>query len=366
MCTINKLLKAAAAVALVGVSIPVMFVFVADRLPPNDQPAIESLHIPDPERSGFVRVEHDATRLENAKQFDTRGDTLNLEKGPVRIFYEWFGGNSGDVIVLLAGAGLGSDMWVINEKSFAPLGERFSSSIAEQIVSKTGHRVLTIDFRGHGRSSFAEDSAQATDITASLCALDTIAVLKALGITERVHLVGSSYGYMVSTAIAIFEPALVASLTGHGAGLGPSKGLMFIQKVLANRLVQKLLGAHFFAKATEDAALIKPSGLLSKIFTYGPGLDGFQKAFISASCTDFTAALSTIKVPFTTFFAAHDGAFFPRSVIEANHALLGTPRNKRDIVDFEKDVNGDKCGHLIPFENVGRFVDLVARTSAKT
>ena len=360
-----RLLKTAAAFGLACVAIPIVFVIIADRLPPNDTPAIESFHNPDPKRSGLVRVQHDATVLEKAKQFDTRGDNLNLAKGAVNIFYEWFGGDEGDVVVLLPGVGIGADMWVIDEKAFAPLGKTFTQSIAKQIAAKTGNRVLTIDFRAHGRSSFAEDSSPATDITASLVALDTIAVLKHLGITERTHLVGSSYGYMVSTAIAILEPGLVASITGHGASLGPSRGLMAIQKVLANRLVQKLLGANFFAKATEGAALIKPSGLLAKVFTYGPGLDGFQKGFISASHTDLTSALPTIKVPFTSLFAAHDGNFFPRSVVEANQALLGTPSSKREIIDFETDANGKICGHMIPFEDVVSFVDIVARTCAK-
>ena len=363
----NKLLKASIAAAILYVTVPALFVFIADRLPPNDQPAIESAHTPDPKRSGFVDVQHDATVFtEKAKQFDIRGESLNLERGAVKLFYEWFGGEVGDVVVLLAGAGIGSDMWVINEKAFAPLGPQFSLSIADQIVAKTGHRVLTIDFRGHGRSSFATDSTPTTDVTAALVALDTIAVLKELGITQPVHLVGASYGYIVAAAIAAFEPSQVASITGHGASLGPNSGLDGIQTVLANRLVQKILGANFFASATESAALVKPPGLLSKVFTYGPGLDYFQKVFVSAGHTDLTAALPGIQVPFTTAFAAHDANFFPRSMVEANHAALGTPATKREIVDFENDVNGETCGHMVEFEDVRRFVELVARTCAKT
>jgi pimeloyl-ACP methyl ester carboxylesterase len=81
-----------------------------------------------------------------------------------------------------------------NASSWAPVTERLA----------TDHRVLTLDLRGHGRSSPAADyslAAMAGDVAATLAAADA----------ERAHLVGHSLGGAVVSAAGSGLP--VASVT---------------------------------------------------------------------------------------------------------------------------------------------------------
>ena len=176
--------------------------------------------------SGFKKVTHDSAALKKAKNFDTRGDALKLEAGEVTLFYEFFGEGGLDTIVLLSGAGIGADMFSVDKAAYPDLGDDFEKGVAAQLADKTGCRVLTIDYRGHGRSSYASDTAPSTDNTIALHALDIIAVLKQLGLTSGCHFVGTSLGYLVSVAVAGLEPSYVLSISGHGASLGPALGLV--------------------------------------------------------------------------------------------------------------------------------------------
>ena len=66
--------------------------------------------------------------------------------------------------------------------------------------------------------------------------------------------------------------------------------------------------------------------MLFKIFCYGPGLDGFQKAFVAAATTDLTTVLPLIQVPFMSMYAAKDAEFFNKEGVTANHGKLANPR----------------------------------------
>ena len=159
--------------------------------------------------------------------------------------------------------------------------------------------------------------------------------------------------------------------------------------------MQKLLGAKFFATATEGAALVKPKGLFFQLFCYGPGLDGFQKGFVASvsratalpatsrrparpslsACnraaqghTDCRAVLPTLTAPFMTIFSTHDEQFFKRKDVEAYHAKVGSDligEANEELVVWETDADGGKCGHLVPFENPKEFVACVVRNVAK-
>ena len=74
-------------------------------------------------------------------------------------------------------------------------------------------------------------------------------------------------------------------------------GLVGPQKPLSSRCLQRCLGSKFFATATEGAALVSPKGLLFKVFCYGPGMDGFQKAFVASGHTNLQEVLPKLKIP---------------------------------------------------------------------
>ena len=110
-----------------------------------------------------------------------------------------YGGDGRPVLLLHGGAS--------TAVTWAPLAARIVSHL----------RVYALDFRGHGRSSPAED------FSVSLGADDVAATVDGLGL-ERPLLVGSSLGGMVAVAYAARQPAgaarprAVVNIDGFGAG----------------------------------------------------------------------------------------------------------------------------------------------------
>jgi 3-oxoadipate enol-lactonase len=86
---------------------------------------------------------------------------------------------------------------------FGPLGER--------------HRVVAADLRGHGRSTYTEDS-----FTLEAAADDNAALLHALGV-ERAIVVGYSLGSAVAQVMVARHPELVAGLVLGAGELCPNR-----------------------------------------------------------------------------------------------------------------------------------------------
>ena len=95
----------------------------------------------------------------------------------------------GPDVVLLHGVGLDRTMW---DRCLPPLSE--------------GHRVTTVDLRGHGRSGPAAPGTTLTDLSA-----DVVELVEELG-DQPVHLVGFSLGALVAQHVAATRPELVATL----------------------------------------------------------------------------------------------------------------------------------------------------------
>ena len=97
-------------------------------------------------------------------------------------------------------------------------------------------------------------------------------------------------------------------------------------------------------------------------------LDGFQKGFVASGHTDCRAVLPTLTAPFMTIFSTHDEQFFKRKDVEAYHAKVGSDligEANEELVVWETDAEGGKCGHMVPFENPKEFVACVVRNIAK-
>ncbi len=78
------------------------------------------------------------------------------------------------------------------------------------------YKVIAIDSRGHGRSTFTE-----APISYALMAADVIALLDTLGI-ERAAVVGWSDGGIIGLDLAIHHPERLHRLIAYGANYNPS------------------------------------------------------------------------------------------------------------------------------------------------
>lgn len=82
-------------------------------------------------------------------------------------------------------------------------------------VAQAGFRSVLVDLRGHGRSERPASGYRVADLLA-----DLIGALDALGIEERVRVVGNSFGGQLATAFAVRHPDRVAGLALVDAHLG--------------------------------------------------------------------------------------------------------------------------------------------------
>lgn len=136
----------------------------------------------------------------------------------MRICFRDAGDRTDPVILLLAGLGEDLTFW--------------TGSVVHALVGR-GFRVVSIDNRDVGRSSFATTPPPALwrqvlarprrdGYTLSDMARDAIGVLDHLGV-EQVHLVGRSMGGMIAQTIAAMEPGRVLSLTSIYSTTGARK-----------------------------------------------------------------------------------------------------------------------------------------------
>lgn len=136
----------------------------------------------------------------------------------IRICFRDSGSASDPAILLVAGLGEDQTFW----------GDSFVASLVAR-----GYRVITMDNRDVGQSSFATTPPpgilrqafarpRKDGYTLADMAQDCVGVLDHLGI-DRVHLVGRSMGGMIAQTIAATEPGRVLSLTSIYSTTGSTK-----------------------------------------------------------------------------------------------------------------------------------------------
>ncbi len=116
--------------------------------------------------------------------------TGTVSSGGEQIYWE-HAGKSGPVVVLTHGAGGSHAVWF----------QQVPALLA------AGYQVLTWDSRGFGNSSYSTGV-----IGAEAAAIDLVAVLDHLGLTDPVHLVGQSMGGWYVTEFALTNPGRTRSL----------------------------------------------------------------------------------------------------------------------------------------------------------
>ena len=100
---------------------------------------------------------------------------------------------------------------------------------------RLGHRVIVIDGRGHGRSSW-----DGRPLGCASTASDLSAVMRAVGV-DRAHLVGWSDGAVTALMLAMAEPDRVAGVLFFACNVDPSGTKPFEFTPVVERCLQRTL-----------------------------------------------------------------------------------------------------------------------------
>jgi pimeloyl-ACP methyl ester carboxylesterase len=213
-----------------------------------------------------------------------RGREGHVERHGARIWYAAYG--TGPAVVLLHG-GLGNaGNW----------GYQVPALVAG------GHRVVVIDTRGHGRSTWDGRPLGYEELAA-----DVGAVLRTLGI-GRARFVGWSDGAVVALLLAAAEPSLVAGVLFFGCNVDPSGTKPFAFTPVVGRCLTRHQKDHAALSATPD----RFDALMQAV-------TAMQQSEPNLSPAD----LAAIDVPVTVVHAEHD------EFIRPEHAAYLAPARGR-------------------------------------
>lgn len=119
---------------------------------------------------------------------------------------------------------------------------------------KDTHRIITIDFPGHGKSAPARDVLTMKDLAAMVNA-----VLDELKLS-KVHVIGLSLGGMVAFQLAVDYPHLLHSMVIVNSAPGPGDRAKKLQKQLrVRKWILRLVGFGFLAKKIAEDLFPQPS-----------------------------------------------------------------------------------------------------------
>ncbi len=125
------------------------------------------------------------------------GQTDFVQNGDIRICYETIGEAKKGNVLLISG----------NSQTMLAYPQHFYQPLVD-----AGYRVIRMDNRGVGESSWLKNWSRANAYTLPDMAADVVAVLDKLGIAQA-HIVGMSMGGMIAQTLAIEHPKRVQSLT---------------------------------------------------------------------------------------------------------------------------------------------------------
>lgn len=182
-----------------------------------------------------------------------------------------------------------------------------------ELLARAGHRVVAMDQRGQYETPGPDDPAR---YTVAELAAEVGEVVGALG-DGPVHLVGHSFGGLVSRAAVLARPALVRSLTLLGSGPAALTGprverLHALVPVLRRGGMPAVYDAMeaFAARGTTLPPTHLRAFLRRRFLTSSPaGLSGMGAALLVEP--DRTADLAALGVPVLVAYGAADDAWAP-------------------------------------------------------
>ncbi len=147
-------------------------------------------------RLGHVAA-HEATPCSPATP-TAWGQTVTINGAD--LYYEIHGDSAGQPVLLLHG-GLGNTEWWANQSP---------------VLAAAGHRVVAMDSRGHGRSTWGD----APITVVPQMAADALGLLDHLGIAKT-DVVGWSDGAVIGLDLAIHHPERLGRVVAYGANFTP-------------------------------------------------------------------------------------------------------------------------------------------------
>lgn len=244
------------------------------------------------------------------------------------IHYEQAG--SGPAVALLHGLGTSGQIW---KRQVAALDDRYS--------------VVTMDCRGHGRSSANGDTGLAA------AAHDLRAVLDKLGVKDC-HLVGLGMGGAVALHLNAQSPALVRSIAFAGFAAKPADASADI--VTARREAIAYISMQEFATqyAAEHLMFTTPLDVQDEVAATIAGMNPktylqfMQQAFLE----DFTPLAAAVKAPALVLAGENDmvvttamAEAFARSLPRATFELIPAASHLSNI-DNPDAFNAALCKFL--------------------
>lgn len=227
----------------------------------------------------------------------------------IDLYYQIHG--DGPPLILLHGGLANSDYWY-----------------NQTLVFAEKYKVIAIDSRGHGRSTFTEEP-----ITYALMASDVIALMDTLGI-ERTDVVGWSDGGIIGLDLAIHHPERLHKLIAYGANYNPSG--------MRSDLSKNEKFNNYIAKAAEDYQKVAPDPLR---------WDAFLENIGNMWATEPNYTPEQL-VTITTSTLILDGE--EEEVIDINHT-----KQMAGLIPTAKLILMPGVGHFAPWEQPKKFNEIV-------
>ena len=179
------------------------------------------------------------------------------------------------------------------------------------LLAEAGYHVIAHDHRGHNQSSHADIATYTIEQFAD----DVIAVQDALGI-EKTHLLGHSFGGLVSRLAAIKHPERFNSFTLFCTGPGPTSTvhrIVNLKKFMQGKTMLETWNA-LKANPDPDIAFAPNDSWPTHIYKRWTASD--PEAFMAAidmiaDEPDRTDALKATGLKFHTVYGEFDDAWFP-------------------------------------------------------
>jgi 3-oxoadipate enol-lactonase len=215
-----------------------------------------------------------------------------------------------------------------------------------------GHRCLTLDFRGQGRSSTPRRGYDPDQLAA-----DVVALLEHLRI-DHAHLVGASMGGFVALRVALAKPGRVASLTLIGTtarrealpGILTNFALANILRVAGPRpLVQPVLHSAFGSGFLTDARRAGECERWADHFAHLRRV-GTARAVRGVTHRRAVTGLDTIHIPTAILVGEHDT---PGRHAAATELAAAIPASTMHVVPG--------AGHAIPVEEPHSVTTVIRR-----